>query len=114
MEQAAKEVVFMGESNIELFDTFRKLLEGTIDEELEQHIFHREDILDNIQREITDFLGQVMTGRLQQDVASRARVLLHITDELESISDEVASLLKMLQRMRKSKLIISNQGRTSS
>ena len=107
VEQAAKEVIFMGESNIDLLDTYRKLLSGESDEELEQHIFHREDILDNIQREITDFLSQVMTGRLQQDVARRARVLLRVTDEFESISDEVASLLKMLLRMRKHKLIIS-------
>ncbi|MDA3925109.1 MAG: Na/Pi cotransporter family protein [Kiritimatiellae bacterium] len=111
LEQAAKEVTFMGESNIDLLDTYRKLLEGAIDEEMEQHIFHREDILDNIQREITDFLGHVMTGHLQQDIASRARVLLRVTDEFESISDEVASLLKMLLRMRRNKLDISDKGR---
>ena len=111
VEQAAREVIFMGESNIDLLDTYRKLLEGAVDEELEQHIFHREDILDNVQREITDFLGQVMTGRLPQEVASKARVLLRVTDEFESISDEVAALLKMMLRMRKSKLVISEQGR---
>ena len=111
VEQAAREVIFMGESNIDLLDTYRKLLlTGEPDEELEQHIFHREDILDNIQREITDFLGQIMTGRLQQNVASRARILLRVTDEFESISDEVASLLKMLLRMRKNKLVISERG----
>jgi phosphate:Na+ symporter len=111
VEQAAKEVIFMGESNIDLLDTFRKLLEGRSDEDLERHIFHREDILDTIQREITDFLGLVMTGHLQQEVASRARILLRVTDEMESISDDVASLLKMLLRMRKNNLIMSEEGR---
>ncbi len=111
VEQAAKEVVFMGASNIDLLDTFRKLLAGHSDEDLERHIFHREDILDTIQREITDFLGQVMTGHLQQEVAIRARMLLRVTDELESISDDVASLLKMLLRMRKNNLIMSDEGR---
>jgi len=111
VEQAAQEVVFMGESNIDLLDTFRKLLDGTPNEELEQHIFHREDILDNVQREISQFLGQIMTGHLQQNVASRARALLRITDEYESISDDVASLLKILLRLRSNKQILSDEGR---
>ncbi len=110
IEQATKEVMFMGKSNIDLLDTFRKLLKGEIDEELEHHIFHREEILDNIQREITTFLGQIMTGRLPREAASRARVLLRVTDEFESISDEVASLLNMLKRIRKHKLVISEDG----
>jgi len=110
VDQAAKEVVFMGESNIELLDTYRKLLTGGPDDELEQHIFHREDILDNVQREITDFLGHIITGRLQQDVAHRASVLLRITDEFESVSDEVASLLKIMLRIRSSNLVISELG----
>ncbi len=111
VEQAAREVAFMGESNIDLLDTFRKLLEGQVDEDLEKHIFHREDILDNIQREITDFLGKVMTGHLQSEVANRARALLRIADELESVSDDVVTLLKILLRLRTNKFVISSEGR---
>jgi len=111
VEQAAREVVFMGESNIDLLETFRKLLEGESNEELEQHIFHREDILDNVQHEISSFLGQIMTGRLQQNVASRARALLRITDEFESISDDVAALLKILLHLRNDKQVLTDEGR---
>jgi len=111
VEQAAREVIFMCESNIGLLATFRKLLTGEVDEELERHIFHREDILDNIQREITDFLGKVMTGHLQSEVATRARTLLRVTDELESISDDVASLLKTLLRLRRNNFTISENGK---
>ena len=66
--------------------------------------------MDTIQREITDFLGQVMTGRLPRDVAFRARTMLRITDEFESVSDEAVSLLKMLRRMWSLKLVFSEQG----
>ena len=111
LEQARKEVSFMGESNIDLLATFRKLLEGTVDEDLEKHIFHREDILDKIQHEITEFLAKIMTGRLPQDVANQARILLRVTDEFESVSDDCASLLKILKRKRKNNLILSPEAR---
>ncbi len=110
VEQAEHEVIFMAESDLELLETFRDLLKSGEDREKEEHILHREDILDTIQREITDFLGQVMTVRLPQDVANHARMLLRVTDEYESVSDEVASLLKMLRRMWKNNLPLSEQG----
>ncbi|MDD2600887.1 MAG: Na/Pi cotransporter family protein [Kiritimatiellae bacterium] len=111
MEQAAKEVIFMGESNMDLLATFRLLLQGSSDEKLQRHIFHREDILDTVQQEISTFLGQIMTGHLPQEAASRARALLRITDELESVSDDMVSLLKILLRLRNNNQVLSDQGR---
>jgi phosphate:Na+ symporter len=113
VEQAAHEVFFMADSDLDLLASFRRLLaSGEENAELEEHIFHRESILDTIQREITDFLGQIMTGRLPHDVAIMARTLLRVTDEYESVSDECAALLKMLRRMRTNNLPLSDQGRS--
>ena len=42
-----------------------------------------------------------MTKRLPQDVAERSRRLLRLTDELESVSDEAAQILKVVKRLRK-------------
>ena len=109
VEQASREVLFMADSDLELLAAVRRLLAGEENTELEDHIRHREDILDNVQREITDFLGQIMTHRLPQDVALRARTLLRITDEYESVSDEAVSLLKMVRRLRTHKLSLSPQ-----
>ena len=87
--------------NIDLLACARQVLAGTADERVESHIIHREDILDNVQREVTEFLGSIMTKRLPQDVAERARRLLRLTDELESVSDEAAQILKVIKRLRK-------------
>ena len=70
------------------------------DEGPEKHIAHREDILDNVQREVTEFLGSIMSKRLSRDVAERAQRLLRLTDELESVSDECATVLKVVKRLR--------------
>ena len=107
-DQAMLEVNFMKNSNLELLDCVGKVLAGTSDEAVENHIVHREDILDNVQREITEFLGSIMTKRLGFDVAERARRLLRLTDELESISDEAATVLKVVKRLRSHKQFMSD------
>ena len=87
-DQALMEVDFMKASNLDLIDGARKVIAGESDEDLEKHIVHREDILDNVQKEVTEFLGSIMSKRLALDVSERARRLLRLTDELESVSDE--------------------------
>lgn len=112
-DQALQEVHFMKESNLELLDCARKVLKGETSEGdgPENHIVHREDILDNVQREITEFLGGMMSKRLSQDVAERAQRILRFTDELESVSDEAVAVLKAVKRLRKNKQGISDESR---
>ena len=99
-DQALVEVQFMRDSNLDLLTCVRRVLTGDADEDDERHIIHRESILDNVQREVTEFLGQVMVKRLPADTAERARRLLRLTDELESVSDETATILKVTRRLR--------------
>ena len=110
-DQALMEVNFMKESNLELLDCARKVLAGETeaDDGTERHIAHREDILDNVQREVTEFLGSMMSKRLPLAVAERAQRLLRMTDELESVSDECAQVLKVVKRLRKQNQKISEQ-----
>ncbi len=99
-EQAMKEVRFMAESGIDLVENVRKVFTGEADEKTEEHIFHREKVLDNVQKEITEFIGKVMAARLPQEVADRARLILRLSDELESVSDEAPAILKAVRRLR--------------
>ncbi|MFX5374156.1 hypothetical protein ABTD20_19475, partial [Acinetobacter baumannii] len=78
-------------------------LSGTAGADVEKHIVHREDILDNVQKEVTEFLGSIMSKRLVHEVSERARRLLRLTDELESVSDECATILKVVKRFRRQK-----------
>ena len=102
-DQALMEVDFMKRSDLELLDCSRKVISGETrsDDGPERHIVHREDILDNVQKEVTEFLGSIMSKRLARDVAERAQRLLRLTDELESVSDECATVLKVVKRLRK-------------
>ncbi len=99
-EQAMKEVRFMAESGLDLLEHVRMVFTGEATEKDEEHIFHREDVLDNVQREITEFIGKIMVARLPQEVADRARMILRLTDEFESVSDEAPAILKAVRRLR--------------
>ncbi len=110
-DQALMEVTFMRESNLDLLDCVRKVLTGEADTQVREHVFHREDVLDNVQREVTEFLGKVMLKRLPSDVAERARRLLRLTDELESVSDEAATILKVVNRLDNTNQTISDVSR---
>ncbi len=100
-DQALLELNFMRDSDLMLLDCVKKVLTGTDEPRTREHILHREDVLDNVQREITEFLGKVMLKRLPSGVAERARRLLRMTDELESVSDETAAILKVIARLEK-------------
>ncbi len=100
-DQALLEVQFMRDSDLELLSCVRSVIAGESDERTEEHILHREGVLDNVQREVTEFLGKIMVKRAPASVSARVRRLLRMSDELESVSDEAAAILKATRRIRK-------------
>ena len=101
-DQALLEVEFMRDSCLELLACVKGVLSGEAAERQEDHILHREAVLDNVQREVTEFLGKIMVKRAPAAVSARVRRLLRLSDELESVSDEAAAILKVTRRLRKS------------
>lgn len=67
LDQASREISFMAESDLSLLGNVRRVIEGTANEREEEHIFKRENILDKVQSEITEFIGVVMMSRLPKE-----------------------------------------------
>ncbi len=108
-DQALLEVTFMKESALDMLGGVRSVLAGESDARQEEHITHREDVLDSVQREVTEFLGHIMTKRVSADVAARSRRLLRLSDELESVSDEAVTVLRAVLRLRGNRQRFSEQ-----
>jgi len=100
-DQALSEVIFMRDSALKALRLAARVISGESAESDEARIFRAEDDLDRVQHEVTVFLGQVMAKRLPWDVAARSRRLLRLADELESVSDEAATILKAKKRLRR-------------
>ena len=74
------------------------------DETSEAKIFRREEILDIIQKEIVEFLSNLLSGNVPHTVMDAGRKQLRMADEYESISDYIANILKLNLKMRKGDL----------
>lgn len=109
--QSQKQILFMGESIELMLEKLAKILEGSEpDEELEKKIFHRESILDNVQKEVMVFLGELISGQVPHDIMGKARRQMRMADEYESVSDYAASVLKGLRKLRKNNLVFAPEG----
>ncbi|MBR1586892.1 MAG: Na/Pi cotransporter family protein [Kiritimatiellae bacterium] len=100
-DQVLREVQFMRDSDLEMLRRVRAVLSGEAEEADCDFIVKRESRLDALQGEVTDFLGRLLAKRMAPSVAARARRLLRLADELESVSDEAATILKSVKRLRR-------------
>jgi phosphate:Na+ symporter len=101
MVQSQGQVTFMAESVEKMMAKLRVcLLNGKDHEELERKLFHREQILDNVQKEIFMYLSNLVSGQVPHDVTAMAHAQIRLADEYESLSDYVANVLKAHKKLK--------------
>jgi phosphate:Na+ symporter len=111
MQQSYKEIIKMGDGNEKMMGMLRTVLTSSErDEKLEEEIFNREKMMDVVQKEISEFLGTVMSGNISHDVITEGRNQLRMADEYESISDYATNILKLFLKMADSNEKISDSG----
>lgn len=111
LEQSRKELTFMAESVDKMLGRLRVILTADKpNDALEQKLFQREALLDDVQKEITEFVAQLLSGNVAHEVVQEARMQLRMADEYESISDYVTTILKMNIKLRKNSLKFSSEG----
>jgi phosphate:Na+ symporter len=112
LEQSKQEILLMSESTAKMMDQLRPfIVESKDDEDIEKKLFHREEILDVVQKEINEFLSHLLSGTVTQDVMEEGRDQIRIADEYESISDYIVTILKLTIKLRKEDLSISDDNR---
>lgn len=105
VEQSRGEVVQMGEGVVRMMEWSRQLgFNGPRDERLIQKTFHREEVLDNVHREVVAFLTNALDATVPHAIAEEGRSQLRIAHEYESASDRVASVLKAYLKLADQRL----------
>jgi len=108
--QSKKEIGEMASAVDKMFHCLQEIIQsGKPNEKLERMIFRREEILDNVQKEITVFLSQLVSGQVTHDVTEEVQKQLRMADEYESVSDYITSVLKMLIKLRKNELSVTDE-----
>jgi len=110
--QSQKQLDFMAESVEKMMEKLRICLnDGLVDSELVNKIFHREEILDNVQKEIFLYLSNMVSGQVPQDITRKAHKQMRIADEYESLSDYVVNVVKGLRKMEQNGLTLDEPAR---
>ncbi len=100
IQQSDNEIVKMADVTENMLSPLRDLLATQKhDSEKEQFIFEGERNLDLVQKEIVEFLSNMMAGNISHDVMDHGRRQLRVSDEYESISDYIANILKLNLKM---------------
>ena len=108
IEQAAKEIVVMGETDRRMIDDLKVLVTSAAqDKELVKRMFQHEEDLDCMQKEIMEFITELLSGgNIPHSVSSKARDQTRLADEFESISDYVTAILKLRLRLSNANITV--------
>ncbi|MEI6890712.1 MAG: Na/Pi cotransporter family protein [Pontiella sp.] len=102
--QSQGQLNFMADSVEGMMDKLRACIEGESTTKHESKIFEREEILDNVQKEIFLFLSHMVSGQVPQEVIIKANQQMRLADEYESLSDYTANVLKCIKKLEQNQL----------
>jgi phosphate:Na+ symporter len=104
--QARQEIIRMGEEAQTMFDEVIGALKIRNTKNLAKWR-EREEVLDNLQKEITDFLVKVMQQNIVVEESKEITSLLRMTNNIERIGDELEDIAAALENMIEEKLYFS-------
>jgi len=103
IQESFNAIVKMHDVIIKMMDCMSIILEGKDqNNKAQEKILHREEITDNIQHEIVDFVSNLMRSDISMELVDECRHQLRIADEYESIGDYIKSLIKLYGKLKKS------------
>lgn len=112
--QIEKEIALMSAKTMTMLDEIDMALKGfdiSSIEQINKEVLEQEDYIDQMHEAISDFLMNCYhmndVSKINQEKISK---LIHITSEIESLSDECASIIHILQKY----ILTSGQKKSSS
>lgn len=111
LNAAEKETFEMAQRMEKMFGFVEQLTEETSNKTKEYEALYKriekyEKISDNMEIEISKYLGKISKGHLSNDAKAKIRVMLKVISELESIGDSGANLSRSIQHRFESKASI--------
>jgi phosphate:Na+ symporter len=76
-----------------------------------QDLEKREDLMDELQSNITSYLVQLTQREITESQAQLVHLLMHCTNDAERIADHTENIIALTERLKKTKKDLSEQGR---
>jgi phosphate:Na+ symporter len=110
LQQSYDEIIRMAQGINEMFDWLKICIASDKkDKNIEKKLFNREQLYDQIQRELVEFISKIMNRNLPPNAIKEARNQLRMADEYESLSDYMANILKMILRLKNNKMELTKK-----
>jgi len=101
IEQSRKEIEKMSDGCSKMLGWSAELLQqDDPDKALADRLRQREQVLDSVQDEISEFVIHLLSGNVPHSVATEARRQMHMADEYESVSDYILDLDRFDRKLR--------------
>lgn len=105
IEQSRIEILRMANTLRKMLARVRQVLAAERpDDASVKKIFHTEEVMDIMQKEVTIFLTGLLSGSVTRDVADEGRRMLRMADEYESASDYAKNIVKLHLRLHQAGL----------
>ncbi len=102
VEQSRVELLAMADGCNKMMDCLKKILtEKQPDETMMQEVLDLENHLDQSQVEIVEFVSNLLSAHVPHDVTDEIRRQLRMTDEYESVSDSIATVMKSYRKLKR-------------
>jgi phosphate:Na+ symporter len=102
IEQSRVEIEKMADGCEKMLDWLNDLMQqDEPDTALADRLTRREQVLDSMQDEVTEFVTDLVSGDIPHSVADEACRQLRMVDEYESISDYITNLDKFDRKLRR-------------
>ena len=98
--QSACEMGMMNQTVCKMLADLRHVVNGKADKGTVERIFEAEAKLDTAQTEVIEFLTGLLSTSVSKSIANDAERQLRMSDDLETASDYVTQVLKLLLRLR--------------
>ena len=104
--QATRELAYMTRRSVKMVeDSYKCLKENNL--KWEDDILRREEIVDDLQEKISDYLAKLTTMPLTEKEAEIVPVLMHAVQDAEQIGDLAVGLVKLAERRNNKKIVLS-------
>jgi len=112
LEQAVKSIRYMVKEAWAMVDCAitNHFIKIKVDNEEFEKLNVREDEIDKLQEDVTEYLVQITRRELSDDQAGLVPLLMHCTNDAERIADHTANILTLTKRLAKSEQKLSEEG----
>ena len=110
VEQSRVELLRMADGCITMMDYLKEVLtQGEPDKDLMNQALDLEEHLDQSQTEIVEFMSNLLSAHVPHNITDEIRRQLRMTDEFESVSDSIATVIKSYRKLKRRGLTLPEQ-----